>query len=207
LCSLSAGDNLTGGMRAEGPLTQDSALLIIDLQLGIDDPVWSKYGPRNNPRAEERVAQLLAAWRAAGRPVIHIRHDSTEPQSTYRPGQPGHDFKPEAMPLPGETVIAKRTNSAFIGTPLQAMLESSGIRTVFIAGVITNNSVEATVRMSGNLGFQTYLIEDACFTFARLDYEGRLWNAQVVHAMSLANLNGEYCTVVKSADLLEKSAG
>ena len=183
-------------------IAPDSALLIIDLQRAIDDPFWTQYGPRNNPRARKWVALLLAAWRAAGRPVIHIRHDSTEPQSTYRPGQPGHDFKPEAAPLPGEHVVAKQTNSAFINAPLQAMLESAGVRTVFIAGVITNNSVEATVRMSGNPGFQTYLVEDACFTFARPDYDGRLCSAQEVHALSLANLHGEYCTVVKAGNLL-----
>jgi len=106
------------------------------------------------------------------------------------------------MPLTGEPVVAKQTNSAFIGTPLEAMLKTAGVRTVFIAGVITNNSVEATVRMSGNLGFQTYLIEDACFTFARPDFDGRLRTAQEVHAMSLANLDGEYCTVVTAAELL-----
>ena len=88
-----------------------TALLLIDLQKAIDDPSW---GERNNPQAEANVARLLGAWRARGMPVYHVRHDSSEPQSTYRPGQPGHDFKPEVAPIPGEVVIAKRTNSAFI---------------------------------------------------------------------------------------------
>jgi nicotinamidase-related amidase len=179
-----------------------SALILIDLQEAIDDPVWARFGPRNNPDAEKWIARLLAHWRETGLPVIHIRHDSTEPQSTFRPGQPGHNFKSEATPLPGETVIAKQTNSGFIGTQLQRTLEEAGIRKVFICGVITNNSVEATVRMSGNLGFETYLIEDACFTFARPDYDGKLRTAEEVHALSLANMDGEYCTVVKAAAVL-----
>jgi nicotinamidase-related amidase len=186
------------------PIAPNAALLVIDLQQAIDDPVWAKSGPRNNPAAEKWIALLLAAWRGAGRPVIHIRHDSTEPLSPYRPGQPGHEFKPEAAPLAQELVIGKQTNSAFIHTPLQQMLESAGIRTVYICGVITNNSVEATVRMSGNLGYETYLIGDACFTFARPDHDGRLRTAQEVHAMSLANLDGEYCTVVDAARVLEQ---
>ena len=65
-----------------------------------------------------------------------------------------------------------------------------------IAGVITNNSVEATVRMAGNLGFSTWLVEDACFTFGRVDWNGTWRSAEEVHAMSLANLDGEYCTVL-----------
>ena len=99
-------------------------------------------------------------------------------------------------------MVPKQTNSAFIGTPLKRMLDKAGIRTLYFAGVITNNSIEATVRMSGNLGFKTYLIEDACFTFARPDFNGRRRTAEEVHAMSLANLDGEYCTVVRTASLI-----
>jgi nicotinamidase-related amidase len=176
-----------------------AALLVIDVQKAIDHPSW---GVRNNPQAESNIAALLAAWRASGRPVYHIRHDSSEPQSTYRPGQPGHDFKPEVLPHEGEPVIAKRTNSAFIGTDLEARLRASGIATLVITGVITNNSVEATVRMAGNLGFTTFLVEDAAFTFGRKDWDGAWRSASEVHAMSLANLDGEYCTVTRTADVL-----
>ena len=128
----------------------------------IDDPSW---GGRNNPAAEANIARLLAALAGAGSPVWHIRHDSVEPASLYRPGQPLHAFKPEAMPLPREPVIAKNDNSAFIGTGLEENLRAAGHTALVIAGVITNNSVEATVRMAGNLGFATWLVADACFTF------------------------------------------
>ena len=134
--------------------------------------------------------------------MIHIRHDSTEPKSHYRPGQPGNDFKPETMPLPRETVIAKQTNSAFIGTGLEALLRDAGHTALVVAGVITNNSVEATVRMAGNLGFAAWLVEDACFTFGRKDWNGILRSAEEVHALSLANLDGEYCTVVTTDTVL-----
>ena len=181
------------------PLPPHAALLVIDVQKAIDHPSW---GERNNPGAERHIAALLQAWRAAGRPVYHVRHDSTEPASHYLPGQPGHDFKPEAMPAPGETVIAKRTNSAFIGTDLEARLRAAGHTLLVVTGVITNNSVEATVRMAGNLGFDTFLVEDAVFTFGRADWDGRPRTAAEVHAMSLSNLDGEYCTVVRTGHVL-----
>jgi nicotinamidase-related amidase len=175
------------------------ALLIIDLQKAIDHPSW---GERNNPEAEKNIAALLQAWRSASRPIYHIRHDSTDPASHYRPGQPGNDFKPEAQPLPGETVIPKQTNSAFIGTDLESRLRRSGHENLVITGVITNNSVEATVRMAGNLGFGVSLVEDATFTFGRKDWAGVPRTAEEVHNMSLANLNREYCTVVRTRDVL-----
>lgn len=176
-------------------LPPQPVLLLIDLQNAVDDPSW---GPRNNPTAEANAARLLRAWRDKGQPIVHVRHDSTEPASTFRPGQRGNDFKPETSPATGEVVLVKRTNSAFIGTDLEAQLRAQGTTALVVGGVSTSNSVEATVRMAGNLGFRTYLVEDACFTFAKRDWAGRARTAQEVHDMALANLHGEYCTVVNT---------
>jgi nicotinamidase-related amidase len=178
----------------------EAALIVIDVQKAIDHPSW---GQRNNPDAEGNIAVLLRAWRKASRPIYHVRHDSTEPESQYRPGQPGHDFKAGAEPLPGEVIIAKQTNSAFIGTDLERRLRNANQNTLIVTGVITNNSVETTVRMAGNLGFNTFLVEDAAFTFGRKDWCGVFRSASEVHAMSLANLDGEYCTVVRTSDVLK----
>lgn len=174
-------------------IPSNASLLLIDLQKGVDHPSW---GRRNNPDAETQVARLLSLWRANGWPVWHVKHESADPNSHYRAGQPGHDFKPEAQPLPGEHVITKRTNNAFIGTDLENKLRGAGHTALVVAGVLTNNSVESTVRMAGNLGFDTYLVADACFTFGRPDLLGHFHSADDIHAMSLANMHGEYCTVI-----------
>lgn len=186
-------------------LPAGAALLIVDLQKAIDDPVWAALGPRNNPGAEVAAERLLAAWRAAEWPIIHVRHDSTEPQSTYRPGQPGHSFK--LIPRSGEMVVAKHAHSAFVDTGLAERLREAGSGHLVICGVITNNSVEATVRHAADLGFRVTLAEDACFTFARRDYAGRLHSAQEVHAMSLANLVGEYAEIGVVSDILVRVGG
>jgi len=171
----------------------DAALVLIDLQRAIDDPKW---GPRNNPDAEKAVASLLAAWRAQGLPIVHIRHDSTESDSPYRPDRPSHAFKPEAEPLPGETVVGKATNSAFIAPDLERALDAFGATTLVMAGVLTNNSLEASVRHGGNLGYRIFVVGDACWAVDKYDLAGRLWLAQDVHDLSLANMHGEYAQVV-----------
>ena len=180
-----------------------AVLLLIDLQRAIDHPSW---GVRNNPHAELQVGRLLALWRNHGWPVWHVRHDSDNPESLYRPGQPGHEFKAEFTPLTGEPVIPKKTNSAFIRTDLEYRLRTGSHDTLVVAGVITNNSVEATVRMAGNLGFRTYLVADGCFTFGRPDWSGTPRSAEDIHAMSLANLDSEYCTVIAADALLGASS-
>jgi nicotinamidase-related amidase len=178
------------------PLT---ALLIIDVQKAIDHPGW---GRRNNLDAETRIKLLLEQWRALGWPIIHVQHLSKEPASTYRPGQIGVEFKDEVKPLKGEIVIQKRTNSAFIGTQLENMLRARGIAKLIITGVITNNSVEATARMAGNLGFDTIVIEDATATFDKEDIRGQWHPAERVHALSLANLQGEYAKILSTEQVI-----
>lgn len=180
----------------------NAALIIIDVQQAIDHPKWARWGPRNNPHAEERIAQLLTAWRATQRPIIHVRHMSREPESPYRPQQPGNDFKPQVAPLPHETIVEKTVNSAFIATTLEADLRTLGIETLIITGVVTNNSVEATARMAGNLGFTTIVVSDASATFARPDFNGVLRSAEDVHAMSLANLQDEYAAIMTTQEVL-----
>jgi nicotinamidase-related amidase len=175
------------------------ALILIDLQRAIEDPAWARDGERNNPEAEANVGRLLAHWRAAAWPIVHIRHDSREPGSTYRPGQPLHDFQPATAPRPGETVLGKTTGSAFLSTDLAARVH--GLPLV-IAGVITNNSVESTVRSAGDLGFAVTLAHGACYTFGRRDWRGVARTASEVHAMSLSNLDGEYCRVLSTSEIL-----
>jgi nicotinamidase-related amidase len=178
------------------------ALILIDVQSAIDDPSWGD--DRNNPDAEEKMAALLAHWRERKWPVFHVRHASTNPKSTYRSGQPLFEFKKEVTPIDGEEIVEKSTNSAFIGTNLEERLRSQKIEQVVIAGVITNNSVEATTRMSGNLGFETFVASDATATFGRNDFAGRWRTAEEVHAMSLANLEGEYATVLSTEAILRR---
>ena len=92
-------------------LPADATLIVVDMQEAIDDPRW---GPRNNPDAENNIARLIARWRMEGLPLVHIRHDFGEPGSPYAPGAPGHRFKACAAPRDGERVVGKSANSAFI---------------------------------------------------------------------------------------------
>ncbi len=182
-----------------GLASKHPALVIIDVQQAIDDPVW---GPRNNPQAEDVIAGLLSCWRKSDLPIFHVRHDSLEDDSPYRPAHPGNSFKPQTAPQSGETVISKRTNSAFIDTDFAQVLNDSGCDGVVYCGVLTNNSLEATVRMSGNLGFPSYVVADACWSVDKVDRRGHHWSADDVHHLALANMDGEYATVVDSRDCL-----
>ena len=193
-----------GVLRTVPPLMNafglDTVLLVIDMQQGFDEAVW---GRRNNPHLEERVAQLLDAWRTSGRPVFHAKHMSTSPRSPLRPGQPGNEFKAFAAPRVEEPVIEKAVNSCFIGTSLEAALRRRGYQNLVMAGLTTNHCVSTTARMAGNLGFSTWLAADATATFDRVGPDGVLYPAEQIHAISLSDLHEEFATVTQTNQILE----
>jgi nicotinamidase-related amidase len=180
-----------------------TALIIIDMQQGM---TWATLPERNNPGAEVEILGLLNHWRAKCLPIVHVRHLSRTPGSLFWPGQPGVEFQPTLAPLDNEHVVEKNVPDAFIHTGLERWLHQRGISQLVIVGVSTNNSVEATARTSGNLGFKTFVASDATFTFAKADFHGNHHSAEEVHAMSLANLNGEYATVLTAADIKSYAA-
>jgi nicotinamidase-related amidase len=183
---------------------ESSALIIIDVQQAFLDP---RFGNRNNPQAEPNVARLIAAWRASGRPIRHVVHDSTEPNSLLRPGLPGNAIQEAALPQSNERVYRKEVNSAFIGTELERDLRRDGIGTLVIVGLTTNHCVSTSARMAGNLGFTTYVVSDATAAFDRLALDGTLRPAEAVHSAALSDLHEEFATVVNTEEVLKSVRG
>lgn len=183
--------------------SHDTALLVIDPQVGVDElEHWGGPGARrNNPTAEAHLAALLTAWRTHGLPVVFTRHESVEPVSPLRPDGPGCAFKPELQPLPTDHVVAKSTNGAFFGTDLELRLRRLGVHRLVVAGFFTNMCVETTVRTAGNLGYDTYLAHDACATTTRIGVDGTAYDAEVVHALAVATMHGEFCTALTTREL------
>jgi nicotinamidase-related amidase len=183
------------------PLPENAVLLIVDVQEGLDDPVW---GARSTPTAEQNMARLLQSWRRAGRPIIHVQHLSQIPTSPLRPDRPGVKIKDVVMPLPGEPLIQKQTNSAFIGTDLEQRLRRNGLDTLVIVGLTTPHCVSTTARMSANLGFRTLIVADATAAHELTGHDGRFYTAQEVHDHALAALNNEFAEIVDTEELISQ---
>ncbi len=166
-------------------LTDKTALIIIDVQDGLDDP---RLGKRNNPDAESNIARLLAAWRTRGHPIYHVQHMSTKPNSPLRPNQPGNAIKRIVAPQGDEPVIQKTTNNAFIATDLVDRLREVDIQSVVIVGLTTNHCVSTTARMASDLGFTTFVVDDATVAHDSSGYDGIYYAAEIMHAISLAKL-------------------
>lgn len=175
------------------------ALLVIDAQQGFASPVW---GNRNNPGADANIARLVTAFADVGYPIVYVRHDSADPASPLRPGQPGNDLKGYLTAEPS-VLITKQVNSAFHGAPdLDEWLMSQHVDEVVVTGITTNHCCETTARVAGNLGYTVHFVLDATYTFDRVGPDGRVWDADLLAQVTSANLHGEFANVLNTDDIL-----
>ncbi|WP_205471814.1 cysteine hydrolase family protein [Nocardioides sp. SYSU D00038] len=186
-------------------LPDDAALVVVDVQAGFDDPWW---GPRDNPGCDANIASLVEAFAGSGRPLVYVRHDSTNPASPLHPSSPGNAFKPYLDAHEPDLLVTKSVNSAFHGSPsLDAWLRERGTTTVVVAGITTNHCCETTARVGGNLGHDIRFVLDATHTFDRTGPDGTTMTAAELARATGTNLHGEFATVVTTAEVCRAVRG
>jgi nicotinamidase-related amidase len=147
------------------------------------------------------AAGLLARYRAAGRPVVHVRHENLRPGSTFfLPGTTGAELHPSNAPLPGEGVILKHFPNAFRETNLLEVLRGFSATRLTVCGMMTHMCVDTSVRAAFDLGFAVRLAADACATRA-LIFAGRSVAAADVQTAYLAALGAVFAQVAPAAEL------
>lgn len=176
-----------------------TVLLPIDMQQAFDQPPWPR---RWNPSVDDHGRRILKAWRAAGLPIIHVRHDSVQPGSGLAPGLAGNALRPGFEPLDGEPLVSKSVNAAFIGTDLDLRLRRMAVDTIVAFGISTDMCVSTTLRVGANLGYRMIVVGDACDCFDLPDGSGGVIPAETVQRVHLATLAYEFATVTTTAQLL-----
>ncbi len=177
----------------------DTALLVIDIQ--------NDYFPGGAMELEgadaagAKAGAALDKFRKAGNPLIHVRHLSVRPGSSFfLPGTKGAEIHQAVKPLEGETVIEKNFPNSFRNTELAALLQKQQIKNLVVAGMMTHMCVDASVRHAADLGYKITVLGDACATRAQ-SYGGEKISARQVHGAFLAALNGFYAKVVDTHEL------
>ena len=189
-------------MKYNAFIKKNPALLLVDIQKAFLEKDYPGL-IRNNEHAEFICGKILKKWRTLDLPIIHVRHSSTNPESKLHKSRPGFKFNDYVTPLENEMVLTKEVNSAFIGTNLENILIKSHIDTLVIVGMTTNHCVSTTVRMSGNLGFDTYLISDSTACYNTKGLNGEIIDCNTIYNSALASLQEEFATVIDFKELFD----
>ena len=181
-------------------IRKNPALILVDVQKAFLEKDYPGIN-RNNHDAEFICGNILSKWRELKLPVVHVRHSSTNPDSKLHKSKPGFEFNDYVKPLENEVVLTKKVNSAFIGTKLDNILYNMNIKTLVFVGMTTNHCISSTVRMSGNLGFETYLISDSTACYDTMGMDGKMIDCNIIYESSIANLSKEFATIINSNKL------
>ena len=171
-----------------------TALLIVDIQ---NDYFPDGKMPLAGPvEASEQAARLLAFFRHAQWPVIHVQHIAVRPGATFfLPGTTGAEIHASVRPLPDEPIVQKNFPNSFRDTPLLDVLRERQVTRLVICGMQTNMCIDATTRAAADDGFECTVAADACAARS-LAFDGHTVPAEQVHYAFLAALNGSYATVL-----------
>lgn len=175
-----------------------AAVVIIDAQ---EEYVSGKLPLDGVGAALDNVAKLLTAARAAGAPIIHIRHRGGK-GGAFDPDGPGFAFAAKAAPAGGEKIIDKTLPNSFAKTPLHETLQATGRQSLVLAGFMTHMCVSATARSALDHGYRTTVAGDAAATRALPDpLGGAPLSAMEIHRTALAELADRFATIARVAEI------
>lgn len=193
----------TGRARIE-PRADDTALIVVDMLDEFAKPGWSPVWVPEATRQAPRIAELAAAFRRAGAPVVHLGYDLSMRGANLRRldhlpiGQGMADVAAELFrkvafyaptaPRDGDYVVLKHCYSGFHETPLESVLRNLGVATVAIAGTLTNFCCGATAREAFWRGFEVVVGSDVCSS-----------DSAALHEAELRTLRRGYARVMTAA--------
>ena len=145
--------------------------------------------------ALDNAARVIAAARAKGELLIHVRHEGAQADAPFfTPGTAGVQIIPAVAANAGEPVIVKNHPNSFRGTQLKQLLDAQGVKELVVIGAMSHMCIEATSRAAADFGYPVTVAHDACATMD-LEFEGTVVPAAQVHAASMAALGFGYASV------------
>lgn len=184
------------GMAPTPATMTDGILLIIDAQREYTDGLMPLPGVQP---AIEALAGLLDKARAAGAPIVHVRHQSKG--KAFNPASTGYEIVSPLTPRAGETIIDKGLPNAFAGTDLAKQLAAIGRKNLIVGGFMTHMCVSATVRAATDNGFMCTVAADTVATRDLPDATGGpTITADTINRIELAALSDRFAWIVPMAN-------
>lgn len=152
-----------------------TALLVIDAQEEYFDP----DGPAYFPEAAATLGalnRLIEAFDGRAAPVIYLRHAhrdtgvdvgrmgdfaEDDEEDSFVEGSARVAFHSGLREAANATIVTKNRYDSFIGTDLEGILRTLGIRTVVVSGYMTSFCCDSTARGAHSRDYETVFVLDA----------------------------------------------
>jgi gluconolactonase len=191
-----------------------SALIIQDLQndVIIEGGAFADSGAPAHATAQNvvgNVADLAAACRAAGVPVIHVWYIVEQGAAGLKQNAPLFQGVKEANalvrgtwgaapaeglePQDGDHVVEKMRMNGFYETRLDILLRGLGADTIIVSGAWTNMSIEHTARHGADAGYEVVVPSDGTSTTGD-EWQNAALNYAMTNVAKVAT-----CAEIKSA--------
>jgi len=202
--SASANTEATPNHCLEDNPMAKQALIVVDIQNDyFPQGKWPLVGA---DAAADNAARLIAAFREAGNPVVHIRHEFTSDDAPFfTPGSEGAKLHPKVLNRADEPVVLKHFVNSFRETELKAVLDEHGITDLVVVGSMSHMCVDGITRAAADMGYSVTVIHDACAS-RDLEFNGLTVPAAHVHAAFMAALGFAYASVVSTEQFLSSNA-
>jgi len=191
-----------------------SALIIQDLQndVIIEGGAFADSGAPAHATAQNvvgNVADLAAACRSAGVPVIHVWYIVEEGAAGLKQNAPLFQGVKEANALvrgtwgaapadgleaqDGDHIVEKMRMNGFYETRLDILLRGLGVDTIIVSGAWTNMSIEHTSRHGADAGYEVVVASDGTSTTGD-EWQNAALNYAMTNVAKVAT-----CAEIKSA--------
>jgi nicotinamidase-related amidase len=168
--------------------------LVIDLQN--DYFAGGKLPLSNVEAARDNAVRTIAAARAAGYPVVHVRHEFPGSEAPFFvAGSEGAQIEQAVRPVDGETVVLKHYPNAFRETDLRQVLDAHAPDELVLLGAMSHMCIDATARAAADLGYDVVVLHDACATIDQ-NFGDEAVPAAQVHAAFMAALATGYARLL-----------
>ncbi|WP_367111166.1 cysteine hydrolase family protein [uncultured Psychrobacter sp.] len=154
-------------------------------------------------KATANARLLLDKARQDKLPIFHIAHHGAENGGVFDPLSSKVAIVDDLKPIEGEKTITKKHPNAFYDTPLQELIKDTSKQQVVFVGFMSHMCISSSVRAAFDLGFQNFVVHDACATRALPDQKGETISADVMHNTAMAAIHDRFSALLSTDELLK----
>jgi nicotinamidase-related amidase len=174
---------------------QKRALILIDVQ---NEYVTGKLPIEYPPLKVSllNIGHAIAHAKERGIPIVIVKQMAPETSPIFASGSSGAELHPVVNSIDADLVVEKSLPSALAGTGLGDWLKNQGIETLVVAGFMSQNCVESTIRHAAHEGWQVEYLHDASGTVSFENKMGFL-SAQAMHEAVCIVLQSRFAAVLQ----------